>query len=225
MSLGIGRKFGCLTITKELQKDALYLCDCKCGNELEIFYSLLANKVQLDCGMCRPKFNWKGAVVVRKNINFHSRMVSTKTRHRRGKYKGILKYKTRTSAEYNSWASMIGRCEQLNNDAWEHYGGRGIRVCQRWKGGKEGFFNFIRDMGPRPKGKSLDRINVQGHYEPTNCCWSTDAYQRANQRRILFRNKRIPKVERVKQMEERVRLMAAGHFDGISFDGQAPETF
>jgi hypothetical protein len=233
VSLGIGRKFGRLTITKELQKNALYLCDCKCGWQLEVFYSQLTRRIKLDCGLCRPRVTWKGGVhhydPVR-NID-HRRLVPTKRRRRYGKCKGSRIYKHLTSAEMNSWSSMIGRCNRPNDPGYKHYGGRGIRICERWSGGSkgvqsnEGFLNFIRDMGPRPKGMSLDRINVQGHYEPTNCKWSTQAFQRMNQRRIIFRGRRIPKVEKVKQMEERVRLLAAGHFDGMSFDGEVPETF
>jgi hypothetical protein len=217
VSFKIGRRFGILTVKQELVKDALYLCDCKCGWRLEVFYSLLANGVKLDCGLCRP-YRRGG----RKNPTGHVRRYFLKRRDRRGKK--IFKYKT--SAEINSWAGMKWRCLIPTNPNWEHYGGRGITVCKRWLlPNTQGFRNFIADLGPRPKGKSLDRINVQGHYEPTNCCWSTAAKQRCNQRRIIFRNKRMTKVEKVKQMEERVRLMAAGHFDGMSFDGEVPETF
>lgn len=85
------------------------------------------------------------------------------------------------SPEYKSYRSMLGRC--LNPDApnYDLYGGRGITVCARWRG-KSGFENFACDLGPRPVGFSLDRINNDAGYEPGNCRWATAKEQRANQR-------------------------------------------
>jgi hypothetical protein len=77
---------------------------------------------------------------------------------------------------------MKQRCLNPKATGYKHYGGRGIRVCKRWQGPK-GFVNFLADMGPRPCGKTLDRKNVNGNYEPRNCRWATDALQSQNQRR------------------------------------------
>jgi hypothetical protein len=82
--------------------------------------------------------------------------------------------------EHRSWAHMKNRCTNPNNDAWKHYGGRGIRVCDSWL---ESFEQFLADMGERPNGTSLDRIDVDGHYEPGNCRWATAVEQNNNQRR------------------------------------------
>jgi hypothetical protein len=91
--------------------------------------------------------------------------------------------------EYSVWASMVQRCTNPNCADWEEYGGRGIRVCLEWlhprKGGTGGYPNFISDMGYRPTDNhSIDRIDPNGNYCPTNCKWSTATEQRLNQRRM-----------------------------------------
>lgn len=82
--------------------------------------------------------------------------------------------------EYSAWQSMKTRCYNEKTDYYQYWGGRGIRVCDRWL---NSFENFLEDMGERPSAEySLDRIDVNGHYEPGNCRWATDLQQRHNQR-------------------------------------------
>src|SRR5690348_13492356 len=78
---------------------------------------------------------------------------------------------------------MIRRCSNPTFAGWAMYGGRGIRVCERWLG-TEGFKNFLADMGERPDGKTLDRYpDKNGNYEPGNCRWATARNQARNTRR------------------------------------------
>lgn len=93
---------------------------------------------------------------------------------------------------YSVWRSMIGRCRTMTFKQWQDYGGRGITICDRWLLPKIGFHNFVADMGERPPGHSLDRIDNDKGYSPDNCRWATKKEQQRNQRvtrRVIIEGK------------------------------------
>lgn len=95
--------------------------------------------------------------------------------------------------EYKVWRGMRIRCENKNDPAYTNYGGRGIEVCDRWKS----FEKFLADMGRRPKGMTIERNDVNGNYEPSNCRWATMKDQQGNRRDTI----RIAIGERVQPLK------------------------
>lgn len=87
---------------------------------------------------------------------------------------------TQKDPTYRSWIKMRIRCRNPANQDYKYYGGRGIKVCPQW----DDFWQFVADMGTRPAGMSLDRINPDGDYEPGNCRWATLPQQNRNKRSV-----------------------------------------
>ena len=131
---------------------------CKCGNEFDVNLYKFKEGKSKSCG-CLVK-------------NSHGHTYYSKSNTEEGR---------RTYGSYNS---MKKRCYYVEGEHYPHYGGRGIKVCDRWLEEHNGYKNFLEDMGYRPKGMTLDRIDVDGNYEPGNCRWSDNKTQVINQRRF-----------------------------------------
>lgn len=98
-------------------------------------------------------------------------------------YDKAYRKKNPVPSERKAWSEMKQRCLNPKSTHFKYYGGRGITVCERWMNSSK---NFLEDMGPKPTPKhSLDRIDSDGNYEPSNCKWSTQREQVVNQRHIL----------------------------------------
>lgn len=127
-------------------------CKCDCGNIKNVQRGNLISGTVKSCGCLREEIN-------------------------KGNKHGVIHGKS-GSKTYASWEAMIQRCCNPKSTGYASYGGRGIIVCESWKI----FDNFIWDMGERPIGKTLDRINVNGNYEKVNCRWATVSEQNYNKR-------------------------------------------
>lgn len=160
----IGIKYGKLTVIEYSrthiqpsgQKKALWLCLCECGNKVEVGTSNLKKKQgTISCG-CEKIKRFK-------EIGLNNK-----------------KHELCNSPEYVSWYAMKTRCYNKNIKAYKDYGGRGIIVYDEWK---NDFIKFYQYIGKKPsKEYSLDRIDVNGNYEPGNVRWATPKQQVKNRR-------------------------------------------
>ena len=161
LNFAAGAKFGWLTVRRReghIGNFIAWRCRCTCGNEVLVRSDHLAAGEQKSCGVghryCAPPATHQAPSLIREY-----------------------------PSEHRSWQLMRQRCENKRHQRFPSYGGRGIKVCERWRS----FAAFISDMGRKPSNEyTIERRDVNGHYEPANCCWVPRAEQYRNMTRTVY---------------------------------------
>jgi len=161
----LGERFGRLTVVGNPFKDERgrniqYQCICDCGEKKTIVRSRLTRGETKSCGCFRKQATTERVVKYGEHGAKNTRI-------------------------YSIWNSMIGRCYSKKHSSYERYGGRGIAVCQQWKNDFLAFKNWAENNG-YDESLSIDRINVNGNYEPSNCKWSDNEEQSQNRRNTII---------------------------------------
>lgn len=156
----VGNKYGMLTIVE-------------CGEKIR---KKMLVKCLCDCGNTKNIILKYLIIGVTKSCGCLRNELSSKRNKTHG-----LSYTT----EYRTWKGMISRCNDNKNKRWKDYGGRGIKVCQEWLNSVD---RFVEDMGKKPTGCQIDRINNDGNYEPSNCRWVTPKQNALNKRDTVIIN-------------------------------------
>lgn len=161
-----GQRFGKLKAVDDVGSKSsrrIWLCQCDCGEITFVIGQHLKSGKTQSCGCLKVEQGRKNGLA----------------RKRHGMYK---------TATWNSWQAMLSRCQKKSDKEFHNYGGRGVKVCDRWHPKKGGSFeNFLADMGKRPEGKTLDKDKLGDGmlYSPKTCCWLTPKEQAQHRRKSL----------------------------------------
>lgn len=205
----IGSRFNKWQVISDEGRDSksnrIVLCKCDCGTEKIQRLKTITSGDSTQCKKCRMNQHNKiinidgkrfGNSIVVKRVDNKNGNAYYLCRCDCGKEREVIGYRLKMgkstkcpqcrikthgmsyTSTFKIWTGILRRCNNKNFKAYKYYGGRGIKVDERWLH----FQNFIDDMGIRPEGLSIDRINNDGNYEPSNCRWATATQQSSNRR-------------------------------------------
>lgn len=179
---------------KGRNRECIWTCKCQCGKIGKIQGNQLTSGRSKSCGCLMREIQKQG----------------------RGKFARHPLYRT--------WYMMIQRCTIPTSKGYEHYGGRGVTVCDRWRfgdGQQNGVKCFIDDMGERPLNHTLERKDNDGNYEPSNCCWASPIEQHNNRRTnitLTFQGKTLTIAQWARELNVHVHLLRSRYKHGWSVD-------